>query len=603
MCMSKCKACVSLLIAASVFFFTLPAFSEEAASLNLDPLIITKSKTPLQNSYALSSRDIEELPLNSPLEALQYGQIDLQSRSFKSAIQSDFSLRGSTFQEVLMLLNGKRINDPQTGHYNADIPLTKEDISRIDVIPGAGSAMFGPDAIGGAVNFTVKKPEEKRMVLETKGGQYKTWSGLWSISDRRDNLGARLSIENDASGGFHQDTDYKKFTTSFSSFLDVAAGQVETDFGYQQKEFGAFDFYTPGLGYQSKEWTRTFLLNTQGAWDIEGFAIRLGFLWRRHFDKFLLDKTLIRSTYVNHHRTDMFTPSFYVQKDIGIFGKIGTGFEFGQERINSTNLGKRSRNHESIFTDYSRDITRNLSLGVAARRDDYDSFGEEYTGSLSFRYKLSEAHSLRMGIARAIRIPSFTELYYNDPTTLGNENLGAEKATNLQAGYDFKNEKLSGGLALFYRQESGTIDWVKHSAAQAKWQVENISRQDALGQECYFGLKIFRWLELNSSYTYTDKYAGGEGLIYKYGPNYSRHLLSNFLLFNLPCGSQSIGLTYKKKQGRAGWFLLSSRLSYNLSKNAQVFLEATNILNVKYEEIEGIPSAGRWAETGLRFEW
>ncbi|MGD0336776.1 MAG: TonB-dependent receptor [Candidatus Omnitrophota bacterium] len=597
------KACGFLLILALAPQFHFPAFAEENSTLNLDPITVTKSKTPLQNYYVMSSGELQDLPSDSPVEALQYAPLDLQSRLPKSGVQSDFTLRGSTFQQVLVLLNGKRINDPQTAHHNADIPLTKEDVERIDVIPGPASAIFGPDGIGGAVNFTVKKPQENKMVVEAKGGQYKTWSGLMSATTSRDNFAARLSVENEGSSGFHEDTDYKKFTTAFSSFFEAANGEVQADFGYQQKEFGAFDFYTPGLGFLSKEWTRTLLFNTQGSWDMAGFTIKPGFLWRRHFDKFALDKTFTRSTYLNHHRTDMFTPVFYIQKDMAGLGKAGSGVEFGDERIDSTNLGKHIRNHKSIFGDYCLDLTDNLSSAVTARIDDYDTFGEEYSGSLNFKYQLSKEQSLRLGIDRAIRVPSFTELYYSDPTTMGNDNLSAEKAINLQTGYDFKDRKLSGGLTLFYRRERDSIDWVKHSLAQGKWQVENITRADVVGEECYFNVKIYKWVELDSTYTYTDKRVDEQGLSYKYGLNYSRHLTNTLLIFHLPIGAQSIGLTYKKKPGRDGWFLLNSRLSYNISRSSQIFLEATNILSVGFEEIEGIPSPGRWVEGGLRFEW
>ncbi len=573
-------------------------------SLDLDRIVVTKSRIHLLESYSLDESSLEDLPFDSVVESLSILPLDLQSRSPKDGIQSDFSLRGSNFQGVLVLLNGQRINDPQTGHHNSDLPLTKEDIRKIEVMPGVSSSVFGPDAIGGAINFLVKKPDEDKRVLEFSGGQYKTFSGLFSITEKTEKLGARLSVENQESDGFYTDTDFKKFTSSFDAIVDIpGGGEYEVGFGYQEKEFGAYDFYTPAMGYLSKEWTKTFLLNTGIKLEKWGFLIKPNFLWRRHFDKFALDKTQIRSRYLNHHRTNIYTPNVYLQRQVVPLGNVGMGWEYGEENINSTNLGKHRREHKSIFLDDACDITERLSSGLSFRWDDFSSFGNNYTGSGSLRYKITDNHSLRLAVSRSIRIPSFTELYYNDPTTLGNTDLSAEKSRSYEAGYDYKREGLSCGLTFFVRRERDFIDWVKSSPSQAKWQVQNIGRSEVAGIEERLSLEINQNLNLNANYTYVDKRSNDQGLIYKYGPNYIRHLFSNEFLWKIPFGTQSLGFTYKKKPGRDGWFLVNTRLSYNLNKYSQLFFAATNLFNVEYQEIEGMPQPGRWVEAGLRLEW
>jgi len=586
-----------------IFTLILSYFHLGFCDVDLERIVITRQGAHLLPSYSLESDDLENFPSDSPLETLSYLPLDLQSRSPKGSIQTDFSLRGSTFQGVLMLMDGQRINDPQTAHYNSDIPLTEEDIKRIEVIPGVSSSVFGPDAIGGAVNIILKKPQSKKMVLKLKGGQYQTASGLFSISDKIDNLGIRLSLENQESKGFYYDTDFKKFISSLNFSLDIPDGDFNTSLGYQEKEFGAYDFYTPGLGYPSKEWTKTYLLNTGFNLDKEGLIIKPNFLWRRHYDKFMLDKTQGRSTYLNHHRTDIYTPNIYLQKEIGILGRVGSGIEYGEEKINSTNLGKHNRKHKSIFMDESKDLNDKLSLGLSFRTDDFDSFEQAHTGSTNLRYRVSEKNSIHLGISRSMRIPSFTELYYSDPTTLGNASLSAEKSLNYQTGYNYKKEKLSAGFTFFFRQEEDFIDWIKRTPAQAKWQVENITKAEVSGIENYFRLKINPILTLDSNYTFINKRINDRGYIYKYGPNYTKHLINNIFSFNLPFGIQAVELTYKKKPSRRGWFLLNPRLSYNLNKISQLFVEISNLLNVEYQEIEGIPQPKRWVEGGLRLEW
>jgi iron complex outermembrane receptor protein len=592
-----------LIFVIAVLSYSTVAFPQEKLTLDLEPLVITKSKIYFLKPYSLQSDTLKDLAVDSIVEALSHLPLDLQSRSPKAGIQTDFSLRGSNFQGVLVLLNGQRINDPQTGHHNCDIPLTRLDIEKIDLIPGVGSSVFGPDAIGGAINFISKKPQDKKLILESSGGQYKTWGNLFSISRKIKDLGLRLSVENQESGGFYTDTDFKKFTATLSASYELPDGEFNLISGYLEKEFGAYDFYTPGLGYLSKEWTKTYLLNAGLNLDKQGFIIRPNFLWRRHFDKFMLDKTLQRSRYLNHHRTNVYTPNIYFQKEFGILGRMGLGLEYGEERINSTNLGKHSRNHKSMFMDEAKDLSDKLALGLSFRTDDFDGFGKVYAGSLSTRYKFSETKSLHWGVSRSMRIPSFTELYYKDPTTQGSPDLSAEKTWNYQMGYDYKQEKLSLGVTLFFRKEKDFIDWIKRSSSQAKWEVQNIAEAGVLGLENYFKYNINQYIGLESNYTYINKRIDERGYLYKYGPNYAKHLFNSTFIFNLPFGIQTIGLTYKKKPLRDGWFLLDMLLSRNLNKDTQIFLKATNLFNSEYQEIEGIPQPGRWVEAGIRLGW
>jgi iron complex outermembrane receptor protein len=578
-------------------------FAQDNASLDLERIIISKERVHLSQYFSLKSGYLEELPFDSPIEALSTLPIDLQSRSPKAAIQTDFSLRGSNFQEVLVLFEGQRINDPQTAHHNSDIPITKEDVERIDLLPGVSSAVFGPDSIGGAVNFILKKPKERKIVFESSGGQYKTWSGLFSATERIGNLGARLSVENQNSGGFYTDTDFRKFTSTLDSTLEIPDGEYNLAFGYQEKEFGAYDFYTPASGYQSKEWTKTFLLNTGLSLERGGLLIKPNFLWRRHYDKFLLDRTLIRSRYLNHSRTNMFTPNIYLQKEIGFLGKAGLGLEYSEEKINSVFLGKHSRNHKSIFMDDAKDINDDLSFGISFRSDNFSGSENVCTGSASAKYKLSGDKAIRFGVSRSTRIPSFTELYYSDPTTIGNSGLANENSMNYQAGFDYKKNKISLGSTIFFRREDDFIDWVKSTPGQARWQAQNIDKSDNFGIENQLKIDINQYLTLDSNYTFVNKRNSKQGYVYKYGPNYAKHLLNSELLVKLPFGTQSIGFTVKKKPDRREWFLMNAHLSYNLNKRSSVFLNATNLCNVEYQEIEGIPSPGRWVEGGFRLEW
>ena len=319
------------------------------------------------------------------------------------------------------------------------------------------------------------------MVLESSGGQYNSFAELFSVSKKVDDLGLRLSVEDSQSSGFREDTDYKNFTASFVSSFDLPTGAFDLDFGYQDKEFGAYDFYTPGQGYLSKEWTKTYLLNSGLNLEKDGLLIKPNFLWRRHYDKFALDKTQVRSKYLSHHRNDTFTPNIYIQKDTGVIGKVGLGLEYGQERIDSTTLGEHKRDHKSIFIDDAYEVNDKLIFGLSFRTDDFDGFNDMYTGSLSLKYEVYKSNFLHFNLSRSMRAPSFTELYYSDPTTVGSSSLSAESAINYEIGYELKKQKFILGSNIFLRQEDDAIDWVKTSSSQTKWQAQNISGTQSFG--------------------------------------------------------------------------------------------------------------------------
>lgn len=590
---------IRFFLIAILLVFPLAALAAPDNPQELDPLVITKQKNFLLGSYASDSEKTGAFNYQSSLENLSCLPVDLQDRRLASGIQSDFSLRGSTYSQVLILINGQRVNDPQTAHHNSDLPFTKADLGQIEVIPGAGSSLFGADAIGGAINFNLKSPGEKKTVWEFAAGNQRNGYGLFSLSDRAGDLGWRLSVEDSRSRGFRDDTDYQKFTSSLAADWQFPGGDWKNNFGYQEKEFGAYDFYTPGRGFPSREWTKTYLFNSALTLKRDNYSVRPNFLWRRHYDKFALDE---RVDNYNQHRTDMFVPSLYLQKETSGWGKVGLGFEAGHEQISSSNLGRHDRQQQSLYLDDLLTLQEFWDLSLALRLDNFSDYQPAYTGSLAAKFRMNELAAVNLGVSRSLRIPSFTELYYSDATTLGNDALSPERAWNYQAGFEFKGERLSAGLTFFWRREEQMIDWVRRDASQ-KWQARNFTRDNVWGAECSLSQKINRCLSLDMHYTYTDKKIDEQGYLYKYGPSYARHLAGTVINFELPFGRQVIGLNYKKRPGRRGWFLLDAGLNFQLQPNAKVFLNVTNLLNVEYQDIAGIPASGRYLESGLRLEW
>ena len=104
------------------------------------------------------------MPINSVDELLrQIPGLEIQSRG-GFGVQSDLGIRGSTYNQVLVMIDGVRFNDPMTGHFNGYIPLGLSEIERIEVIKGPSSSIYGADAVGGVINIITKVAEKGTFV-------------------------------------------------------------------------------------------------------------------------------------------------------------------------------------------------------------------------------------------------------------------------------------------------------------------------------------------------------------------------------------------------------------------------------------------------------
>ncbi|MCM8800050.1 MAG: TonB-dependent receptor [Candidatus Omnitrophica bacterium] len=577
----------------SIFFYSYLYANEE------ESFLIRITRYLRLRTHFLKESKIENSNLCSFIYNLNYLPLDLQSRSVISDIQTDFSLRGSNFEGVVVLLDNIRINDPQTAHHNSDIPLTKKDIEKIEILSPTVSSLYGPDSVGGAVNIVTEEIKKEKSI-ELSYGSFDTIQQLISIAEKKQNFGIRFSLENTESDGFYYDTDFKRLTTNIFSLWDFFGVKNSTFFGYQEKEFGAYDFYSPFRGFASKEWTKTYLLKSSFDLEMEDFNIKPTILWRRHFDKFMLDKTR-PNWYLNHHRTDIYNYNLYLEKEFQEIIKIGCGLEYGKELIKSSRLGGRKRQHRSLHIKLQKEI-ENLSIDSGMKLDNYSKLNELYSGYFDLRYKIINDTFLKVAISENIGLASFTELYYVDPTTVGDENLSEEKFLNYEWGLIKKLGNHLLDINFFLRKEKDAIDWVKSKITDPLWQAKNIDSAEVKGIELHLNL-IFSDLEIDSYYTYINKSKIKPSYIYKYGPNYMKHLYTILLKKELNKLDLYFGLRYKKRPLRDGWWIFDGSFRFKINKNFEFSLEGSNLFNVEYQEIEGIPQPKRSFAFRIIYNW
>ena len=272
------------------------------------------------------------------------------------------------------------------------------------------------------------------------------------------------------------------------------------------------------------------------------------------------------------------------------------------ESINSTNLGRHDRNNYGLSFDIEQALIDNLFIDSNISFDSSDRFKEKTSGAMLFKYLLDKEQNFSLGVSYKIRTPTFTELYYEDPTTKGDSSLVPEELLTYQLGYDYQKDNLSAGLSFFFRKEEKLINWVKRDPVEL-WQARNMLAADCFGLESNLAIRFNPLLSGNFTYAYVDKKIDDTGWLYKYGYNYAIHLVNLSFGFDLPSFFSSLELQYKKRPQRNGWVMVNLSFFRYISNNTDIFLRISNLFNTEYQDIAGIPSPGRWIEVGVKLEW
>jgi len=575
-----------------IFFFI---FFRYTLSQEIELKEITIKKLFLKNLTQdvdyFSPERIESFPYFSPEEIIDYSSsVDLRKRAV-FGIQQDISLRGSAFEDTSVYLEGIKINNPQTGHFNLELPLTSADLEEIEIFKNSQR-----------INFILKKPKTEGLLLKGTFGEHALWEKLVSFNFPLRRIGNRISLERKISSGERQDTDFKIHNSSYHCLWEKDNREIEFLFGYTKRDFGANSFYSIRFPHQEEHTDQRFFL-LKGGLQEDSFKLTNTLYFKRHTDKYILDRHNPQ-IYTNYHTTYLQGIKFVFGLHNGLF----SSFDIGREKITSTRLGNHKR------------IKKVLSLGIKDRRiedfifnfsgdlEHYKNWKNLKSFYLSCGYFLKDNLKLRFSFERISRVPSFTELYYSDPANIGNQDLGVQRSNNFEYGIDyFLKDKLTLSLSSFLRRQKDTIDWVKNSPFD-RWRAENIGDLKAYGFDFNFEIKLsntdFRYTKefsLNSiSLGYTFLNLDRENLynFSKYIFDYNRHKIVGNFKVNFRKVSLNLISNSSKPVNRRGYTTFDLKVTKKLS-NLTLTLEGINIFNRDYEEMRDIKGSGRWYKVSI----
>lgn len=611
-------------------------------TMDLDPVQINASlqekriRETGRNIVILDKESLQKIPGNSLDEILRFiPGIEVQMRGPAGA-QADFVIRGGTFQQVLVLIDGIRMNEPLTGHFNSYIPILKEEIQRIEVLKGAAASIFGPDAVGGVIHIITQKSFEdkkkERILADVKRGSY----GLshQSISGELSHPKTSLFIgaqQNKADGqplrgttGFVETNLYslrmaKKLSHDWQLMI---RGAVD------RRNFNAQNFYTNFLSDTAKEtvnstWQQASLTKSNSKAD---YYLLLG-------ARQLRDEYIFRPTAAaNDNRTQLFNTDIrQIQKLKWQQAKWTSGVQLFNKVIRSNDRGNHTHQHIGLYSSLMHQPLKGLFLTEGLRLDWDQSYKWNFIPQFNIAY-IMDQFAFRGSIGKGVRDADFTERYNNynksivSSGRIGNPALKAEKSLNIEIGADFfLNKSVQIHATLFRRNQTNMIDWV-----QTKF--ENMPRRSNLVTNGIYALAMnianvntnggeidlngmyqisnrlkLRW---NSGLTILQSLAA-DNISSLYLSNTANMIWNSNIQVNHDRGMLSISTLYKNRAEQKtnnltasvskSFVLVNLRAdAYVWRKKASVYGQVENVFDVKYADFLGAKMPGRWLMLGIR---
>lgn len=605
----------------------------------------------------ITGEDIENAPVMTVDELLSYSvNLDMRSRGYFNQ-QTDISMRGSSFDQVLILINGIKMNDPQTGHHNFDLPVTIEDIDHIEILYGGASRVYGVNAFAGAINIITKNEESNSLSGGVSMGQNGLHEYRGSGTLAYKNHSHRLSVINRDSDGYIENTDFSNTNLFWQS--EVHKGNFDMIFnaGYTTKEFGSQNFYSAafpdqfsavnvGFGslqahYQTGSkgliTARTYLRRNQSRFEL--FREGEDYYRRTGENRFVRNGDTLAPWYTGHnyHDNRVFGSELNYTYDWKA-GKTNVGVEYRDERIYSNNLGTQMNERHSVtgepdyafydkqdrrgnvsaFIEHSVQLKKWFISGGAMMNINSD-FGNNIFPGLDVSYMLNNYFKPYVSANRSMRFPTFTDLYYSLGNAQGSENLMPENSMNYEAGTYFYGKGISGRVSLFRREGQNMIDWVRFSGSDTAF-ASNITQINFNGAEVdarinlktYLGEK-FPLTQLTMSYSYMYADSASEGFESNYVLDFLQHN-ANLSLAASPFKGffVAVSSSFQKRLGSyvtpggkeiefPDVWLLNLRLQQKI-KFANVFVEASNLFDKKFVDVGNVQMPGRWIRGGVSFK-
>ena len=582
--------------------------------------------TRMQSIEKLNQATLNSLPVRSISDALSFSAgVDVRQRGL-SGTQSDIGIRGGSFEQSLILVNGFKMTDPQTGHHAANLPIPLIAVSEIQVFKSPTVLPFGQSALTGAVHIGAYTQDAFEVKTTAYGGSFNSFGAQAMVRMRIKKYQQLLAISRDQSDGHWYNSDFVNHQFFYTGSHSLGVNQrhrLTYTAAYTDRNFGANGFYSNKFPDQ---WERTTMAMAGAKHNFHWYSKKEGrstwyqfrqqAMLRNHADEFRLKRN-DPAFYTNTHVSNVL--SYEAQLAVNVNRQqLLFGLEQRLEQLNSSNLGLRERQYQSAFVQAQGSLgTVNYAAGLLVFA--YNLENPQLMPSLQLGKGLANRQYIFANYSRGNRVPSWTEMFYTDPSNVGNPNLLPEFSHATELGWRQTPEYSDGTwlqfqaeAALFYRQHTNMIDWVRDASPvnpnPNPWTPVNIASVAFTGFESSISLSLKKkstWgpKKLNVNYTYiTAQHHFTNEQESRYAITSMRHQLNGLAQFDLSEKVQ-LNFTYRLVQRieQPLYQVIDAKLNLPVIRNWTIFIEANNLSNTQYVEAGFVQMPGRWFKLGLTF--
>ncbi|MDP8217972.1 MAG: TonB-dependent receptor [Candidatus Theseobacter exili] len=592
------------------FVFFCPSISAEQDSIKLPAITVTDFK---EDKLLLSGKTRSVPFVLNEIPGL------LMNSQGNSSVQSDLSIRGSSFSEAGLCIEGLALDNPQTEHFNTNLDLPGILFGQPEILYGLSQTRYAQEHLVGSVNLDFLQASELHYIDLAAGEKNMNRQDIFIqfpikplLSNEKINLGFFLgrdeehaiNVKDNNLDSIHGGIHIQSFSDSF---------QTDMLFSRQQKKFGARGYYgaNPDWPAEEKLDDRLLLISCKKVNDEESF-FRVTAAWKELSDDYYLYWSF-PGLYKNHTKSTEYSFSMDGEKtfsnEFGVIWRVGAD----KEKIDSSGLGNHHRENLSILLLPEWQLGKFLfTIGTSGEWFSESSF--TVLPKAGIDYSFSDSLSGYCSYTETIRQPSYTELNYDSPDSLGNKGLENQKARSFDLGikgqtttvFDYK-------IALFLRNSENTIDWIWQDSDSTRWVATNLGNVNIYGSEAGFNYYLSDIFTISSIYSFLKKEHNKEVYASRYSLDYPEHLLQFSITWNpFSFCELKVGQTLrwqKENPARSGSsFGADGRLALRfiprkLSNNIVLTFLVENIWNHEFETLPGLPNADRRASATVTMKW
>lgn len=582
-----CKLLFILLFVGVSMYAQKDTIKLKEVSITTNRIILPFSK----NSRAITLITSNEIKNSSSTNVADLLQniigIDIRRRGV-DGMQSDLYIRGGNFNQTLVLIDGVKMDDAQTGHHTMNAILPLENIERIEIIKGPAARIYGQNAFTGAINIVTKSSIDNSLNLNFNYGSYNNIKGTTSLSQQFKNGNVLASFGFQQSDGYRFNTDFENST----AFLKSNIKNYKLLTSFTQRKFGANGFYaSPDFKDQYEE-TQTSLVALSTRYSNNIVVVKPRLYWRRNQDIYLFLREN-PSYYRNLHISNKIGAETNVVYN-SVLGKTGIGIDISRIFLVSNNLGNHNRTAITGFLEHRFELlNENLDITPGVAISYYSDFDSKAFPGVDIGYRISDRIKFFGNVGYTYRVPTFTDLFYVGPTTMGNPDLKPESALAEELGFKYVTPNFKINLALFHRKSDNLIDWTKDNEEDT-WETRNFSEVTTKGIETEINLNFNL---ANYKQEFTVSYSFMEDVIKDTNIKYTRYTLnsikhqisSSFNIKFTTLLSQNITYRYVERTNGESYIIIDTKVSAKIKNKTNFFVTVNNILNTKYTETNLVP--------------